>query len=189
MNGSHGCAGRGRRARLAMALAASGLFAAWGPSPAPASPIRHDSQPAREDLTPPSASPAPFNPGEFQKALDAINARLDQLVPATPPQITPTAARATSPAAELIESGTPTVANPGPSQPCGCPPPPPPCPASAPAPSNTTHVTPPASAAQELQPPSALLTATPTPEPSTILSALAMIGAVAWRRRASRTRA
>jgi hypothetical protein len=190
MSGSHGRVVLTGRAWFGTALAASGLIAASGPNPAEACHITHHSKPAAEDLTStaaPATPPATSPTDDFHKALQTFLKDWQQAVPATPPTITPTlTTTATPPAAQTLLPSTPTVANQGTSQPVSCPTPPP----STVPPSSTLpppSTTPPAS--ETLLPPARLINPTPAPEPSTVLSALAMIGAVAWRRRSARSRA
>jgi hypothetical protein len=190
MNGSQGRAGRAGRLGLGTALVASGVFAAWGPSPALADPIRQDPHPARVDATtdPSSAPPKPAPPpsGAFEQALkdyvrdghEAASVRPSTLLPAMSP--------ANSPAAESLPPDSLSVANHGTGQPCGCPPPPP-CSAKPPA-ATTSPSQPPVTHPTSSALADAAAFVTPTPEPSTILSALAMMGAVALGRRATRPR-
>jgi hypothetical protein len=190
MSGSHGRAGRSGRAWLGTALAASGLIAASGPDPAEACHITHHTTPDAEHVTSttgPATPPATSPTGDLDKAYQNFLNDWHQAVPTSPPKIIPTlTTTAIPPAAQELAPTTPTVANQGTSQPCGCPPPPP-CTVPPPSTSTPTGATPPAS--QTLQPPGGPTNPSPTPEPSTVLSALAMIGAVAWRRRTTRSRA
>jgi hypothetical protein len=186
MSGSHGRVGLTGRAWLGTALAASGGIVASGPDPAGACHISHNTKPAAQGVTSTAAS-ATSPTDDFHKALQTFLKDWQQAVPTTHPPITPTlTTTATPPAAQTLIPSTPTVANQGTSQPVSCPPPPPstvPPPSTLPPP----NTTPPAS--QTLQPPGELINPTSAPEPSTVLSALAMIGAVAWRRRTTRPRA
>jgi hypothetical protein len=190
MSGSHGRADLSGRAWLGTALAASGLIASSGPDPAEACHISHNTKPAAEHVssTPAAATPPATSPtGDLDKAYQNFLNDWHQAVPTAPPKITPTlTTTATPPAAQELAPSTPTVANQGTSQPVSCPPPPP-CTVPPPSKSTPTGPTPPAS--QTLEPPPGHTNPTPTPEPSTVLSALAMIGAVAWRRRTTRPRA
>ena len=139
----------------------------------------------RKPSRPPTRWP-PRRPRRRTTTTRAIQTFLKDWKQATseaPSKITPTlATTATPPAAQTLLPTTPTVANQGIGQPVICPTPPSATvpPASMLPPSTTTP------AAQDLlNPPAALINPTPAPEPSTILSALALIGAVAWRPRSA----
>ena len=193
MSGTHGRAGLAGRAWLGTALVASGWIVASGP--ARACEITHHAKPAAKTetsstapSTTASATPTASSPkDDLDKAYQNFLRDWNQAMPPAPPAITPTlTTTATPPAAQTLAPTTPTVANQGTTQPCGCPPPPP-CTVPPPAPGTPTGTTPPVP--QNLLPPAGATNPTPAPEPSSVASALAMIGAVAWRRRATRPRA
>ncbi|WP_435008502.1 PEP-CTERM sorting domain-containing protein [Tundrisphaera lichenicola] len=191
MSGSHGRAARIVRAWISPALVASGLLAALGSNPALACKVeskpKPKPKPAAQQLVP-TAMPSKSATDAFNKAAQDFMKTWKEQTAIKPPAIIPTLATAKPPAAQTLAPTTPTVANHGTGQPCGCPPPPP---CTVPPPSTSTPptgVTPPP-ASQGLEPPAGITEPTPVPEPSTILSALAMVGAVAWRRRATRSRA
>ena len=179
---------------LGTALAASGLIAASGPDlarglrnypPHQAGRRARDPHAGRGDI------PGLVPHGRFQQGVPDLPQGLAPEATSTPPpKIIPTmTTTATPPAAQTLVPSTPTVANQGTSQPCWVP-------AAAPLdlavplvyrPRRRARRLP---ASQTLHPPAGgSPISSPTPEPSTVLSALAMIGAVAWRRRVPRLRA
>ena len=200
MTASHGRAGRRGRSWLTTALAASGLFlAVSGARPARACHIHHD-KPTTDatttattpSVTTTSATSTATTPSErFHHAFlkewqDKTMAEPQTIAPtsmATTPMMT-AAARTLTPTPAV----SPTVQDWHQTTAGTCMPSPPPCTCGT-LPTNATHGMTPSG---PLQPPSAVLnpsSATPAPEPSTILSAVALVGAFAWRRRAARSRA
>ncbi len=183
MSASQGREGR-TRARLGWlgaAVAASGLHVAAGASPALACHIAQHA-PAPQGLRATADNPAQ----DYQNLMNLWNqvkAQNQAAEAAATKSVTTTSATspARSPAAEVLPTATatPTVANWHQAQPSTCTPPPPTCTCSVP-----TGTTSPSSAPIPLTPPAAQTL--PTPEPSTLLTALLLAGGLAWRRRSGR---
>ncbi len=182
MIASHGRARRTGPARPLAALAASGLLVVSGAGTARACHITHHARPQ------PHAEAAELPTGTAAARPVALTPT-SYLPPVTPPAVLtprPTAVAApVVPAAQQLPSAppTPTVESWDTDHPTGCTPTPPPPRAGAMPPQHGL-VKPPA----PLSLPAALQVL-PTPEPSTIVSALALAGAFAWgRRRQARPR-
>jgi MYXO-CTERM domain-containing protein len=190
MTASHGRVGRTGLAWFATTLAASGLFlAVSGGRPARACHIHHNTETDHSTSTT-ATHPHPSTPPmTLAQALQNYARDLhDQTMPTTPPVVTPTSGM-THPAAEFLTppvASTPTVRNWHQTAPPACTPttPPPSIGGTATIPAGQVIIPSPSAASSTgLQG-----SPTPAPEPSTIFSALALVGAFAWRRRAGRSR-
>ncbi len=165
------------RAWLSGALVASGLALVTAAGPARAGQIHHDS-----GTTQPAPS-TPMNATEsFQQSVtNFLKAWQDRAMPPMPAAV-PTSGM-TYPAAEyLAPPATSAVPTWHQSQAPACNPPTPPPPSTCGTSTGGTS-TGGSTAPALLAPPSALQSPTPAPEPSTIVSALALAGLLAWRRR------
>ena len=160
-------------------VAASGLFALAG-AEARACHIHHDTRTHSGTETTASVHPsASTHFADLQKSWDHQYS--------TPPSVVPTV-MAAKPAAEVLTPPSTTVATASTGHPTGsnCTPPPPPPTCDGPMMTKTPPTTPGINPAAALLAPSSIQAA---PEPSTVLSALALVGAFAWRRRSSRPKA
>ena len=201
MTASHGRAGRRGLTWFTTALAASGLFLAVSSTrPARACHISHNKPKAeattattKPSVTTTSATSSTPSQG-FDQALQAFLKDWHDKTTPTPRAITPTSMTTkpamTIPQAQVLiptPAVSPTVQNWHQATSNACTPPPPPCTCATSPTTAPQGVIPPT----PLKPPAALLNpaATPAPEPSTILTAAALVGAFAWRRRATRPRA